>query len=35
MLVLTTGKDAFIVIFDEGFNIQKTMVQGRLVYSRE
>jgi N-acetylglucosamine-6-phosphate deacetylase len=32
---LTTGKDADIVIFDEGFNIQKTMVQGRIVYSRE
>ncbi|MGN6299100.1 MAG: N-acetylglucosamine-6-phosphate deacetylase [Ginsengibacter sp.] len=32
---LTAGKDADIVIFDEEFNIEKTMVQGRVVYSRQ
>ena len=32
---LTAGKDADIVIFDEEFIVEKTMVQGRIVYSRD
>jgi N-acetylglucosamine-6-phosphate deacetylase len=31
---LSSGKDADIVIFDEEFTVEKTMVQGRIVYSR-
>jgi N-acetylglucosamine-6-phosphate deacetylase len=30
---LTEGKDADIVIFDEGINISMTMIKGRIVYS--
>lgn len=29
---LVTGKDADIVIFDDGFEVQKTIVQGKVVY---
>jgi N-acetylglucosamine-6-phosphate deacetylase len=32
---LTVGKDADIVIFDEGINIKMTMVQGRIVYEKD
>lgn len=32
---LSSGKDADIVIFDEEFIVEKTMVQGRIVYSRD
>ncbi|HZW66213.1 MAG TPA: amidohydrolase family protein, partial [Hanamia sp.] len=31
---LTAGKDADIVIFDEEFVVEKTIVQGKMVYSR-
>jgi N-acetylglucosamine-6-phosphate deacetylase len=31
---LSSGKDADIVIFNEEFIVEKTMVQGRIVYSR-
>jgi len=31
---ISPGKDADIVIFDEEFIVEKTMVQGRIVYSR-
>jgi N-acetylglucosamine-6-phosphate deacetylase len=32
---LVAGKDADIVIFDEDFTIQKTMIQGKVVYDHE
>jgi len=31
---LVAGKDADIVIFDENINIQKTMIKGKIVYSK-
>ncbi|MNY53448.1 N-acetylglucosamine-6-phosphate deacetylase [compost metagenome] len=31
---LITGKDADVVVFDERVNVQHTIVNGRLVYSR-
>ncbi len=32
---LAAGKDADILIFDEGINIKMTMIKGRVVYERE
>jgi len=32
---LITGKDADIVIFDENINVSTTIVQGRVIYSKE
>ena len=32
---LVAGKDADIVIFDEDFTIQKTIIQGKIVYDKE
>ncbi|MNR36575.1 isoaspartyl dipeptidase [compost metagenome] len=32
---IVNGKDADIVIFDEGINIDTTIVKGNVVYSKE